>query len=91
MATHQLENPNPMKLVGSLAINEEGFAFNPNTGESYLLNDPASSLLKQLQCEIDTTALVTTLCSTYDVSYEQAYIDVIEFIDTLKSHQLIDA
>ena len=59
------------------------------SGEAYVsplpLNEEGAQLWKMIQCGMSEDAICKHLCEKYEVSPQQAHIDVHEFIVQLKS------
>ena len=72
-----------------LAINKEGFVFDPMTGESYTVNPCGIACLLGLQQSQTTTAIAQHLADEFEVSVEQAERDIADFISHLQSHRLL--
>lgn len=72
-----------------LAINPEGFVFDPQTGESFTANISGQVILKALQEAADERTLVTALQAKFDVTMEEASADVRDFIEHLKILKLL--
>lgn len=69
--------------LGRLAINQEGFVFDPQTGESFTTNISGQVILKAMQEEGDEASLIVALQNKFDVSAEEAASDVRDFIEHL--------
>lgn len=75
--------------IARLAINEEGFVFDPQTGESFTVNETGKTILKAL---IDSNAeegIAMKLTEQFDVSHQDAQADVRDFIQHLRAYQLL--
>lgn len=72
-----------------LAINDEGFAFDPATGDSFLLNTTGSVLLRGLQEELDELALIERIMARFEVDSAQAAADVDDFLVQLRALKLL--
>jgi PqqD family protein of HPr-rel-A system len=75
--------------VGILAVNEEGFVFDPQTGESFTVNETGKVILKALIESKEKEAIAMTLTEQFEVSLSEAQTDVRDFIDHLRSYQLL--
>ncbi|MEG3640491.1 PqqD family protein [Magnetococcus sp. PR-3] len=75
--------------LARLAINEEGFVFDPQTGESFTINQVAHTLLKSINAGDDEAQMVVSLCETYEVTETTARRDVRDFLDSLHGLKLI--
>lgn len=72
-----------------LAMNDSGFAFDPTSGESYTLNVVARQIIDYLKEDDDLQIVTLKLVEKFDVDFEQAYQDVHEFVEQLKSYRLL--
>jgi len=65
-----------MKIRKNIAISENGFIFNPMTGDSFSVNETGVFILQNLMDE-------------YDLDTYTAEKDLNDFLSMLKSYQLI--
>jgi len=72
-----------------LAINDEGFVFDPSTGESFTVTQTGLVILKGLKEERDNQELTKLLTEEYEVSTQEAERDVIDFIQWLRTYHLM--
>ena len=79
----------PMQKLSHLAINAEGFIFNPFTGDSFQVSQTGLLVLNELRDGKSDDEIVRKLTDTYEVSLEEARRDVTEFRVSLKSLSLI--
>jgi PqqD family protein of HPr-rel-A system len=79
-----------MRRVLNLDINDEGFVFDPSTGESFLTNGTGVAILQALQQgKGDKPALVQQMVSAFNVSPDLASRDVGEFLSRLNAMRLM--
>jgi PqqD family protein of HPr-rel-A system len=78
-----------MGRLPQLAINDEGFVFDPVRGESYTVNKTGLLILRELKAGKSQEDIVKKLVETFDIDEEKARIDLIDFIDRLRSLDLI--
>jgi len=78
-----------MDSLRQLAINEEGFVFNPVTGESWTVNSTGLSILKLLQKGEDEDTIARHIAAEFEVDLETARRDVVDFIEKLRSYRLL--
>jgi hypothetical protein len=78
-----------MQKIKDLAINDSGFAFDPTTGASFTLNEVATQIISSLKDQDDLQLISLKLTEIFDVDFEQAYQDVQEFVEQLKTYKLI--
>lgn len=74
-----------MSRLTQLAVNDEGFVFDPATGESYTVNGPGLVILKGLKDEKSAEDISGELCERYEVEAEEAEGDVRAFTDYLRA------
>jgi hypothetical protein len=67
-----------------LATNDEGFCFDPRTGETYQLNDTARLVLTELKKGQSEDAAARTLAATYEIPLYEAETDTQEFMQMLR-------
>ncbi len=78
-----------MDSLRQLAINEEGFVFNPATGESWTVNSTGLYILKLLKEGKDEDTIARQIATEFDVDLETAQRDVVDFIEKLRSYRLL--
>jgi len=79
-----------MKLKKNIATSEEGFIFNPATGDSFSTNPIGTDILTLLKDEIAVTTIIKTICSKYEVNEIQFEKDLDDFISQLKDYNVLD-
>ena len=75
--------------IARLAVNDEGFVFDPQTGESFTVNQTGKTILKAL---IDSKAeddIAIQLTEQFEVSNQEAQADVRDFLHNLRAYQLL--
>ncbi len=75
--------------IENLAINKNGFAFDPTTGETFTLNDTAREIIEDLAKGIDEKEIAKKLSKEYEVTEEEAFNDVLDFKEKLKLYGLL--
>jgi len=78
-----------MSLIKQLAVNDEGFVFNPITGESFTTNETGLFILKMLKEGKTEDQIIQQLVSEFEVSEEEAKRDFIDFVEKLRSYRLL--
>ena len=74
----------PSPRLADLMLNERGFAFDPNTGESYHLSPTGLVCLRGLQQGATAAQLVTQITSNWEVDAVAARCDIDTFLWDLK-------
>jgi PqqD family protein of HPr-rel-A system len=77
-----------MSALKRLALSDEGFVFDPSTGDSYLLNPTALFLLRGLQENREPGALAAKLATEFDADPAQAVCDLDDFLVQLRALRL---
>jgi len=77
-----------MSNINQLVLDENNMAFHPATGNSFQLNEIGAlilNLLKQFKSEDE---ILEILQNEYDVSKEDLYIDLHDFLTKVKTYGL---
>jgi PqqD family protein of HPr-rel-A system len=77
-----------MQRLRSLALNPDGFAFDPTTGESYTLNATGLVVLEGLREGLTEEEVAARLVERFEVTDEEASRDVDDFLDHLRTFRL---
>jgi hypothetical protein len=72
-----------MSDLTSLTINNDGFAFNSATGESYTLNRCARIILQRLRCNETRDQIVQSIACEFGVAHSVVERDVADFFHQL--------
>ena len=72
--------PAPSPRLTDLMLNDRGFAFDPNTGESYQLSPAGLACLRSLQQGATAGDLVTRVTSAWEVDPLTARCDIDAFL-----------
>ena len=78
-----------MRTIDQLVLDENNIAFNPVVGNSYQLNDIAKEILVALRHHKSKEEIIEALAEQYDVSKEDLFIDVSDFMSKLKIYGLL--
>jgi hypothetical protein len=79
-----------MKLRKNIATSEEGFIFNPTTGDSFSTNPIGTDILTMLKEEISLPAIIQAICAKYEVNEILFEKDLDDFISQLKDFSILD-
>jgi hypothetical protein len=77
-----------MNRLTQLAINAEGFVFDPTSGESFTVNPTGAAVLKGLQADKPTEVIAQELADEYNVSATEVEKDIMDFKSHLRSYKL---
>ena len=78
-----------MRTIDQLVLDENNIAFNPVVGNSYQLNEIAKEILIALRHYKSKEEIIDELAENYDVSKEDLFIDVSDFMSKLKIYGLL--
>ena len=73
-----------MDKLNSLAVNDEGFIFDPETGNSFTVNKTGLFIIKLLKEGKNEDEIVELLTKEFEVNEEEARRDLLDFIEQLK-------
>lgn len=79
-----------MSKLHALAINAEGFAFNPLTGECFRLNTAGETVISLIRQGLSDDDVARRLADTYGIPAGQALSDILEFRTQLGQCRLLD-
>ena len=79
-----------MKLKKNIATSEEGFVFNPSTGDSFSTNPIGAEILSMLKDGKTVAQISAAVCSRYDVEPILFERDLADFIASLRSYKMIE-
>ena len=74
-----------------MALNEEGFVFDPETGSSFVVNPTGLFILKKLREGMDEEGVIRALTEEFEVDGDTARRDFYDFIEQLRILGLIDS
>ncbi len=69
-----------MDKIKNLAVSDTGFIFDPNTGNTFLLNETALFLFNQLKRNLSKEEILNLLEENYLVEKDQAERDYSDFM-----------
>lgn len=78
-----------MKVRKNIAISENGFIFNPLTGDSFSVNETGVFIIQKLKEEESIESILRNLVEEYELDAHTAEKDLNDFLTMLKSYQLI--
>jgi hypothetical protein len=78
-----------MNKLAHLAINDEGFVFDPTSGDSFQVSQTGLIILSALRAGKSDEETAQSLADNYEVSLENAQRDLADFRANLKNLSLI--
>jgi hypothetical protein len=79
-----------MKVRKNIAMNEEGFIFNPSTGDSFSTNILGVEIISVLKNDLTFNEITELVCKKYDVDKTAFEKDLEEFILQLKEFNILN-
>jgi hypothetical protein len=80
-----------MKLKRNIAISENGFLFNPETGDSYIINPIAKEIVNHLKEGHDVADVKQLLLDKYEVDLVTLEKNISDFLEMLRHNELLDS
>ncbi|BAX81924.1 PqqD family protein [Labilibaculum antarcticum] len=79
-----------MKLKRNIAISENGFLFNPETGDSFIVNPIAKEILNYLEAGYDNEKINQLILDRYEVDLVTLEKNMEDFFTMLQHNELLD-
>jgi len=79
-----------MKLKKNIATSEEGFIFNPGTGDSFSTNPIGTEIISLLKEDKTLQDIQKIICEKYDVDQSQLENDLDDFTSQLKNYSILE-
>jgi hypothetical protein len=79
-----------MKLRKNIASSEEGFIFNPGTGDSFSTNPIGAEIINLLKEDNNISVIKAHMCEKYDVDEVQLEKDLDDFVSQLKEASILE-
>ncbi|ADY73513.1 hypothetical protein Dester_0873 [Desulfurobacterium thermolithotrophum DSM 11699] len=80
-----------MGKLERLAINDEGFIFDPETGNSYTVNKTGLFIIKLLKDGKNEEEIVKALTEEFEIGEDEAKRDLVDFLEQLRLYGLVEA
>lgn len=79
-----------MLIKGNIAISENGFVFNPSTGDSFTLNNTGREVLLMIKEGKNATQITDLLIAKYDVDNTTIERYLADFMNDLGTNNLME-
>ncbi len=79
-----------MRIRKNIATSDEGFLFNPTTGDSFSTNAVGAEILLLLKQDRSFNEIVELICSTYDVDRDLFERDLDDYTILLKEYSILE-
>lgn len=78
-----------MKVNRNLAISENGFVFNPTTGDSFSVNELGAMIINEIKAGKSKNEILEVVSNDYNADKSTIEKDFNEFLQILSNHQLV--
>ncbi|MGM0443131.1 MAG: PqqD family protein [Fibrobacterota bacterium] len=78
-----------LKKLKNLAISENGYIFDPASGNSFTANETALFIIGQLKEGRTAEEITDDLADTYEVAHTTAEEDAMKIIEILQSNNMV--
>jgi coenzyme PQQ synthesis protein D (PqqD) len=78
-----------MRSLSGLSLSPEGLAFNPATGDTFMVNESGAAILKAIQGGAGLGDVVRLLTDSFSAPRDVAERDILDFQDRLRSFGLL--
>lgn len=79
-----------MKIKKNVATSDEGFVFNPSTGDSFSTNEIGVLILSLLKSGKDESEIMDDVCEKYDITRDLFEKDLNDYFAQLKDFAIIE-
>lgn len=79
-----------MRIRKNIAVSDEGFLFNPATGDSFSTNGIGSEIIGLLKQDKSMHEITDEICRNYDVDSLLFERDLDEFTTLLKGYSILE-
>lgn len=78
-----------MKLNEDIALSDNGFVFDPTSGETFSLNQTGTDIIKLLKKGLNIEEIKKALLEKYEANDYEIEKEIYDFITILKQYNLI--
>jgi hypothetical protein len=78
-----------MKIKANIAISQNGFVFDPSTGDSFSLNETGIEIIEMMKQNLEEPEIKSAILEKYDIdgfNLDRFYLD---FVSMLKQYNLV--
>jgi len=79
-----------MLIKGNIAVSENGFVFNPSTGDSFTLNNTGKEVLTLIKEGIEINRITDMMFEKYDVDRTSLERYLADFVSDLNVNNLLE-
>lgn len=77
------------RLKRNIAVSENGFVFNPGSGESFTVNPVGFEILNLFRKGLSEQEIVASIIEEYAVDSQTIERDLIDFMDMMQQYRLV--
>lgn len=78
-----------MKIKPNIAVSDNGFIFNPGSGESYTVNPVGLDIINLMRKGKSNPEIVEAIQQNFAVEQMQAERDLLDFIEMMRQYRLL--
>lgn len=79
-----------MKVNRNLAISENGFVFNPSTGDSFSVNELGGRIINDIKAGKSKLEIIESISQEFNADKSTIEKDFNEYLNVLTNHQLVE-
>ena len=84
-----MNNASRYRKLLQLAVNNEGFIFEPQTGGSFTVNATGHEILTKLMTNENEEDIAKYIAELYSLTLQNAQSDIRDFLEQLRAYHLI--
>lgn len=78
-----------MKIKNNIAVSDNGFVFNPGSGESFTVNPVGLVMLNMLRKGLSQSEIVATIIEEYNIDASSVERDLNDFKEMMRQYRLM--
>ena len=78
-----------MKIKPNIAVSDNGFIFNPGSGESYTVNPVGLDIINLMRKGKSNPEIVEAIQQNFAVEQMQAERDLLDFVEMMRQYRLL--
>jgi len=79
-----------MLIKGNIALSDNGFVFNPSTGDSFTMNNTGKEVMMMIKEGKSISQIADVMIDKYDVDKMTLERYLIDFVNDLSSNNLLE-
>jgi len=79
-----------MVIKGNIALSDNGFVFNPSTGDSYTMNNTAKEVVMLIKQGKDINEISDLMLEVYDIDKLTLERYLVDFVNDLNVNNLLE-